>query len=127
MEKTVNIGGRDMLLKATAKLPIVFEAQFGKNFMEVQQNIFNIVSTDADGNRQVDLSKLDYVGLCQIIWAMAKSGEAQTPPFDDWLDTLDALPMIDTIEEIIELLLANLVSRSRIKNAGAAAGSQRKV
>lgn len=121
MEKRVNIGGRDVVLRATAKLPIIFEAQFNKNFMKVQNDLLKIAGTDAKGNQVINLENLDYLSLCQIIWAMEKSANPDTPPFDDWLDLLDALPMIDTVAEIMDLLLANLTAKSRIKNAGAAA------
>lgn len=121
MEKVVNIGGRDVTLKVTAKLPIVFEAQFNKNFMQVQNDLLKIARTDEKGNQIIDLTKLDYLSLCQIIWAMEKSANPETPPFDDWLDLLDALPMIDTVAEITDLLLANLTTKSKIKNANAAA------
>lgn len=120
MEKTVNVGGKEMRLKAVAKLPIVFEAQFGKNFMEVQDKLFKIGYIDTDGNVKLDLSKLDYVGLCQILWSMAKLADSNTPPYEQWLDSLEELPAVDVIEETIDLLTANLVSKSKIKNASAA-------
>lgn len=121
MEKKANIGGREVTLRATAKLPIVFEAQFNKKYMRVQNDLLKLAGMDANGNQTVDLEKLDYLSLCQIIWSMEKLANPDTPIFDDWLDMLDALPMIDTVYEIMDLLLANLTTKSKIKNADAAA------
>lgn len=119
--KTVHIGGKDIRLKATAKLPVIYEAQFGKNFMETQASLISAAMPDRNGNTNFDLSKIDYVGLCRILRSMAKAADPSLLPFDDRLDTFDQLPMSEIIEETYELLLSNLISRTQIKNTLAAA------
>ena len=129
MEKIIKIGEKDVRLKANAMQAIIYRREFGRDIMEVQGSLMSMISFDSKGKASVNLAcvkEIDGVGIVQIIWTMAKAADDTIPPLEQWLEQIDTFPIMDIFMDSYELILANFISVSRIKNRKAAGSSQRK-
>lgn len=129
MEKIIKIGEKDVRLKANAMQAIIYRREFGRDIMEVQGSLMSMVDIDSKGKTSVNLAGvkgIDGVGIVQIIWTMAKAADDTIPPLEQWLEQFDTFPIMDIFMDSYELILANFISASRIKNRKAAGSSQRK-
>lgn len=129
MEKIIKIGEKDVRLKANAMQAIIYRREFGRDIMEVQGSLMSMVGFDSRGKASVNLAGvkgIDGVGIVQVIWTMAKAADASVPPLEQWLEQFDTFPIVDIFMDSYELILANFISASRIKNRKAAGSSQRK-
>ena len=115
MEKIVDIGGKEVRLKASAMTPVIYRNAFGRDIFKAQGSIFTLAS-----KKLKDLANVDSVGVMEIVWAMAKTADRSLPGFEDWLETLEAFPILDVFNETVDLLMQNMTVRSNIKNSGAA-------
>ena len=129
MEKVIKIGEKEVKLKANAMQAIIYRAEFGRDIMEVQGSLMGMVNFDKDGGTSININgmkPIDSVGIVQIIWTMAKAADNNTPPLEQWLDQFDTFPIMDVFADAYELILANFISTTRIKNTKAAGSSPRK-
>ena len=117
MEKTVKIGNRKVRLKANAMLPLLYREYFGEEIFKVQMSIFGLVNEKMEINLGAGI---DTVGIMKMIWCMAKAANPQAKPFREWVEEIGEFPVVDIIKECMELLMVNMTSLTKIKNAGAA-------
>lgn len=127
MEKTVKIDGKDVRLKANAKLPLVYRAYFGEEIFKVQIGMISLASKAESASKDKaiklsisDMAQIDTVGVIKMIWAMAKCADDSIPELEKWLDGFDEMPIFELINDCVELFLSNLTSTTNIKNAEAA-------
>lgn len=129
MEKIIYIGDKEVKLKANAMQALIFRREFGRDIMEVQGSIMNIVNVKPNGEVVLNMDGLkgiDGVGIVQMIWTLAKAADSTIPPLEQWLDEFDTFPIMEVFAEAYEVLLANFVSTSKIKNAKAVVKPQHK-
>lgn len=122
MEKTINIGGKEVKLKANAMQAIIFRSNFGRDILEVQASLMKLIDLNNDKTPfNLDgLKYLDSVGIVQIIWTMAKAADNTIPPLEQWLEEFETFPIMDVFLDAYDLILANFTSITKIKNAKAA-------
>lgn len=131
MEKTIKISGKDVLLRANARNILIYRDAFLEDYFVaagmIQGAYFQV--TDKDGKPvlrkgkptyDVDITKLDSLRLAKVIWTLAKTADKELPNFDDWLDSLDELPLLNLFFEVGDLIMANAFTTTQIKNADAA-------
>lgn len=99
MEKTINMGGRDVRMKITARIPFEYRDCFGKDLMGELNKLDN-------ANGVADFSVFE-----NMAWLLArKAGEEvhnDLPPKEavgEWLDEFDdVLAVINAVPQIMEL------------------------
>lgn len=119
MEKTIKIDGKQVKLKANAKLPLIYMGEFGEDIMQVQGKIFGIITLDG----KIDMSRfpdINCLGVMHIIWSMAKCANPNVALFENWLDEFESFPILDVMLEVMDLFFANMSTGTRIKNVSAA-------
>lgn len=129
MEKIIKIDGKSVKLKSNAMQAIIYRREFGRDIMEVQGSLMKMVNFDKKGGMSFNIngiSGIDSVGIVEIIWTMAKAADSSVPPLEQWLEQFDSFPIMDVFAECYELILANFVSISKIKNAQAAGSLRHK-
>lgn len=85
MEKTINVGGRDIPFKATASTPRRYRAQTGKDLLK---DLYAISAASSNGDA-VDFSKIDTDILMQLAYTMAKQADPDIAEYVDWLDEFE--------------------------------------
>lgn len=111
MEKTIKIGDKEILLKATAMNLLIYQEEFGEDIFRAKGSLL-----DAMGKDGIEFDKIPSLTLLKMLWTMARTGDKSFPPFSDWVDSLEELPMVELYTENINLFLANMVTKSDIKN-----------
>jgi hypothetical protein len=111
MEKTIVIGDKKLLMKASAKNLLVYHSQFGEDFFSAAGSLVHV---GMDGT--VDFRKISSLDVARLAWCMAKTADGALLPFEEWFAELDTFPVLDVYTEIIELIVVNMTT----KNARAA-------
>jgi hypothetical protein len=96
--RTVNIGGKDIGLKATPLALLFYRQEFKSDLIGDLLKMQKLAK---------DPSALDSVALLQIAWAMNKAAEGKGktfPHFEAWLTQFDYVDFsdVDTIATIME-------------------------
>lgn len=117
MEKTIQIGDKEIQLKATAAILLRYQMQFHRDALKDIFSLFeglNVETISPTHTQQISLSDslqlMDIVIFQQLMWVMAKTANKDTPDFLHWLDSFDEFPIFDCINDIMELLLGCLMT-----------------
>lgn len=108
MEKTINIGGRDVPLKATGAFLLKYKAQFKRDAL---QDIFKMTNAFNQKTGEIkDADSLDIDVFYYFIWTLAKTADKNIPELEKWLDSFDEFPIMDIIPEVMEMVMSTLTS-----------------
>ena len=111
MEKTVEIGGKEVRMRASALIPRLYRFNFKRDMisdMRQLQKAFNkAISLPADATDEdredAQLSALDLTIFENVAWLMMKhAGEDVGASPDEWLDTIDG---VFSVYEILPVIL----------------------
>ena len=113
MERTLNIGGADLRMRASALIPRLYRFRFGRDLIKDMSQLEKAYkkalsvkegATDEE-RRDAELSILDLTIFENVAWAMAKNADPNVP--DDpgeWLDSIDGIfSVYEVLPEILEL------------------------
>lgn len=131
MEKTIEICGREMKMRASALLPRLYRGYFGRDMicdMRKLQKAFAAVEkpidTDGKTGEEVDaekqdarLSVMDLTIFENVAWLMLKhGGEKVGDNSDAWLDSIDGVFSIyEILPQILEMWNINNATTSKPK------------
>lgn len=125
MEKTVNIGGTDVRMRASALIPRLYRFKFGRDMVSDMRQLQRsyakaaaLPDTATEEERQdAQLSVLDLTIFENVAWLMAKHADksvADDP--DEWLDSLEGVFTIyEVLPQILELWSMNQATTSTPK------------
>lgn len=125
MEKTVNIGGTDVRMRASALIPRLYRFKFGRDMVSDMRQLQKsyakaaaLPDTATEEERQdAQLSVLDLTIFENVAWLMAKHADksvADDP--DEWLDSLEGVFTIyEVLPQILELWSMNQATTSTPK------------
>ena len=112
MEKTINIGGRDVPLKATGAFLLKYKAQFKRDAL---QDIFKMTNAFTKTGEVKDAESLDVDIFYYFVWTLAKTADNNIPELEEWLDSFDEFPIMDIIPEVVEMVMLTLTSSVKAK------------
>lgn len=112
MEKTVKIDGKDVRLMATAYNLVIYRAEFGQDMFQAKSEVFSAIS-----GSQLALNKIDGLGVARMIWTMAKTADESLPGFNQWMRSVEDLPVVDLLSDNLELFVSNMSQKTQIKKA----------
>lgn len=117
MEKTIQIDGKQVRLKATAALPLRYKAQFGQDFFADILKMEPLVKKIRDKKREEltadDINDLDLTIFYNLLWVMAKSADKSIPDPITWLDQFDDFPLEEILPAVLELLNRLMASKKK--------------
>ena len=113
MERTLNIGGAELRMRASALIPRLYRFKFGRDLIKDMSQLEKAYkkalsvkegATDEE-RRDAELSILDLTIFENVAWAMAKNADPNVP--DDpgeWLDSIDGVfSVYEVLPQILEL------------------------
>lgn len=113
MERTLNIGGAELRMRASALIPRLYRFKFGRDLIKDMSQLEKAYkkalsvkegATDEE-RRDAELSILDLTIFENVAWAMAKNADPNVP--DDpgeWLDSIDGIfSVYEVLPEILEI------------------------
>ena len=122
MERTVNVGGKEVKMRASALIPRLYRFKFGRDMIadmrQLQKAYLKAVSLPKDATEEerqdAQLSILDLTIFENTAWLMIKHANEDVPDTPDaWLDTIDGVfSVYEIMPTILELWNANQVTTS---------------
>ena len=141
MEKTINIGNKEVRLNNNISWVIIYKDQFGHDIVpaltpmvaavaDFISGFLNEVGAEKkevtwidvmqvlDGDTLIDmiahLSALELVDLINITWSMAKAADISIQEPRIWLQQFDEFPLDEIAPEIAKLAVKGLVSKKNV-------------
>ena len=123
MERTLNIGGADLRMRASALIPRLYRFRFGRDLIKDMAQLEKAykkamtIKEDAteEERKEAELSILDLTIFENVAWAMAKNADPNVPNDpDEWLDTIDGVfSVYEVLPQILDLWTAGLETTSK--------------
>lgn len=102
MEKTINVGGKAVVFKATASTTRRYRQKFQRDLISDMIRLDNEVNSDGD----VSIQSLEMFE--NIVYIMAKQADDSIPSNpDDWFDEFDMFSIYEVLPQIVELWKTN--------------------
>lgn len=122
MKRTIDIGGRRVVLESNAVTPMLYKQQFGSDFYKDLFKLAKVFDGKTDGVLSLsalswdDLEHLDISGIYNIAWAAAKtesmtSGVAVPEPLE-WLAGFEDFP-ITVFSDIMDLVAESMNAKKK--------------
>lgn len=134
MQKTINIGGKDVNFKFTLAAFYIFKNQFGYDAMtkivptlgELLNNVsFQAIAAN-NGNMAMAMDMLigslenvysfEITDLLNLLWSFAKAADKDIADPIIWYGEFDEFPVYDVLQEIASPLLEALGSKKKLTN-----------
>ena len=122
MERTINIGGAELRMRATALIPRLYRFRFGRDLIKDMSQLeksykkaMSVTDDATDEERQdAQFSVLDLTIFENVAWCMAKAADGNIPADPDkWLDSIDGMFSIyEVLPQILELWTVGLQQTS---------------
>ena len=122
MERTVNVGGKEVKMRASALIPRLYRFKFGRDMIsdmrQLQKSYLKAISLPKDATdeerQDAQFSVLDLTIFENTAWLMIKHANEDIPDDpDEWLDSIDGVFSIyEILPTILELWNANQVTTS---------------
>lgn len=96
MEKTIEIDGKRVTFKNSAKVLMIYKSQTGRDLLSDFQRM------------QKPEEDIDSETLCSLAWSMAKAADSATPSLEEWLDDFEIMSLFKALPEIYSLMNASL-------------------
>jgi len=122
MEKTVNVGGQAVRMRASALIPRLYRFTVGRDMIAdmrtLQKSYQKILELPANASEEeradAQFSVLDLTIFENVAWCMAKQADATIPNSPDaWLDSIEGIFSIyEVLPEILDLWQASIQTTS---------------
>lgn len=136
MEKTINIGGKEVTFKFTLAAFYIFKNQFGYDAMikivpaigDLLANLDFSLLFNKDNNNELNYEDLgqflgealqgiynfEMVDFLNLIWAFAKTYDNKLPAPINWFNSFESFPLVDVLKEFIPALYESLGSKKKL-------------
>lgn len=123
MKISYEIGGRTLTLRATVHTWFAYKEQFGR---ELAEDMERAIALDGLRNKEPDevKSSLMFGEECrlflQLLWTFADDGTPELEPFEDWLESISGVDIVDVVRTVSELYASTM--KPDRKNRGGGGG-----
>ena len=124
MEKAINIGGKDVKMKASALIPRMYRFKFGRDILRDMTSLKKAfkkrseLPEDATDEQKEEaaLSEMDLTIFENVAYIMAKHADPAIPDDpDEWLDGFEMFSIYEVFPEILEMWELNNATTSKPK------------
>lgn len=104
MEKVIEIDGKKVKLKSHAAIPLMYKAQFKRDFFGDLIKLHKLQKFDPKkGNYEV-LSELDSTVFYDLIWIYAKAADPNIDEPITWLSQFSEFPLEEVLTQVTDLI-----------------------
>ena len=124
MEKVINIGGKDVKMRASALIPRMYRFKFRRDILRDMTSLKkafkkrNELPEDATDEQKEEaaLSEMDLTIFENVAYIMAKHADPAVPDDpDEWLDGFEMFSIYEVFPEILEMWELNNATTSKPK------------
>lgn len=116
MEKTINIDGKDIRFRTTARVSMRYKEYLGREMMPDLMNMVPMIMKlqpleNIDNVEDLPLNAFDGVSfdtIYRLAWVYAKTADDSTPDIGTWLDGFTEFPVIDVAAELMPLIKSSI-------------------
>ena len=103
MEKTINIDGKEVRLRATAAVPRLYRIKFGRDIYKDLRQLEKSVGENDEDNSNLDLFSLEMFE--DLAWLMARHADPAKVPDspEEFLDQFNTFSIYQILPQLIEL------------------------
>lgn len=103
MERTIIIDDKEVKFKASANVPRLYRARFGRDIFIDIEKLGTKVSGNDEGESTLDIRSLEMFE--NIAWCMAYLADKKNIPtsIEDWLDQFETFSIYQVLPELLEL------------------------
>lgn len=113
MEKTIEIGGKQITFKSTAATPLRYKAQFGKDYFAEIMKLGSLAKLNKNKIDYKIFAEADFEVFYNIIWVLAKTADKTIPEPITWLDSFDEFPLFEILPEIQDLITSSIQTKKK--------------
>ncbi len=114
MDKTVQIDGREVNFRATARTPRLYRAIVGRDMITDMNRLKK--AYDHKKKSESDLDVIDLQIFEDVAYVMARHADPDIEKTaDDWLDTFTMFSIYEVLPHILELWAVNTIQTSTSK------------
>jgi len=106
MEKTLNIGGKQVRMKSTAGTMMRYRNYFNRDFIKDLVKLQTKLTDKLETGQEFEALDLDLFE--KIAWCMAKTADNSIPDIENWLDEFETFDIMQVLPELMNLLVANM-------------------
>lgn len=115
MEKTINIDGKEVRLRATAAVPRLYRIKFGRDIM---QDLAKLAAAYEKATTEQEQLAATDLGLFEsVAYIMAKHADKDAVPgsVEEWLEQFEIFDIYQVLPEILELWNLNTLTTATPK------------
>lgn len=124
MRKTIKINSKKSIkINTSWNWAYIYQEYFGHDIIPDLVPIIDaflktftgLVNGDEIDEDNFDLYGLEITTLTNVVWALAKNADEDTPDLKEWLDSFDEFPLDIIVPEVLDALATSMVSRKKAK------------
>ena len=121
IEKTIEVCGQPVKFKASAAIPRLYRAKFGRDIFKDFSKLEATYNRKAEGSSE-SFAIEDLEIFENVAYIMAYHADHSIPEsIDDWLDQFDMFSIYEVLPEILEMWGSNMFTEVSAKKASAPA------
>lgn len=99
MEKTIQIGGKDVLMKATANTPKRYRNEYNEDLLIKLQHLYNHL----DRKTGEFVGEVDLAVVENLAYIMAKQADPEIGSQEEWLDGFEMVDIYNAMPQILSV------------------------
>ena len=115
MDKTIEIDGREVKFRATARTPMLYRVLIGRDMISDMNKLMKAYEKKKESDENLDI--IDLQIFEDVTYTMARHADPDIAEktADDWLDTFDMFSVYTILPHILELWAINTKQTSQSK------------
>ena len=115
MDKTVEIDGREVKFRATARTPRLYRMVIGRDMIQDMNKLMKAYERKKQNDDELDV--IDLQIFEDVAYAMARHAnpDIEQKTADEWLDTFNVFSIYEVLPHILELWALNTKQTSKAK------------
>lgn len=115
MDKTVEIDGREVKFRATARTPRLYRMVIGRDMIQDMNKLMKAYEKKKQNDDELDV--IDLQIFEDVAYAMARHAnpDIEQKTADEWLDTFNVFSIYEVLPHILELWAINTKQTSTAK------------
>jgi hypothetical protein len=113
MEKVIEIDGKQVRLKSNAAIPLLYKAQFGRDFFRDILKMNKLKAFDPKKDNYEALEQLDTSVFYNLIWTYAKAADKSIASPIEWLSEFDEFPLEEVVLNVQDLLVHSFKTKKK--------------
>ena len=115
MDKIIQIDGRDVKFRATARTPRLYRGLFGRDMIVDMNKLKKAFDKNQDDGDDLDIANLQIFEDTAYVMARQADPEMEQKTADEWLDTFNMFSIYEVLPYILELWAMNTRQTSKSK------------